>query len=303
MKKRSILTLAALLLLALLALAFPVLAAEPSVTVLSVENYAYDAASGNCSFTVVLPAQEGSVYVAVYGPEGMFRDVSIVPADSLSPRVELSGVKPADTLRVFWLGQDYAPRAEALPLSPEAGPVYALLYGDGELVFQTSAAPVAGRELTAAYPVDMEGYGSFAAVPWYPNAEKVLSVSFAETVRPKSTADWFYRCINLTEIRNLEKLDTANVKDMHCMFDGCSALTKLDVSQFDTASATSIRGMFSYCSSLSALDVSHFDTANVTNMSNMFGGCSSLTELDVSHFDTANVTNMLLSDGAGCLPF
>ena len=58
--------------------------------------------------------------------------------------------------------------------------------------------------------------------------------------------------------------------------------------------------MFNGCSSLSALDLSNFNTANVTNMSNMFNGCSSLLALDLSSFNTAKVTNME-SMFSGCI--
>ena len=75
------------------------------------------------------------------------------------------------------------------------------------------------------------------------------------------------------------------------MFDGCSALTTLDVSKFDTQNVTDMRGMFDGCSALTTLDVSKFDTKNVTNMISMFSGCR-LTTLDLSNFDTQNVTDM-----------
>ena len=50
--------------------------------------------------------------------------------------------------------------------------------------------------------------------------------------------------------------------------------------------------MFDYCSSLTALDVSNFDTSNVTDMSSMFDHCSSLTKLVLCSFDTSKVTDM-----------
>ena len=40
--------------------------------------------------------------------------------------------------------------------------------------------------------------------------------------------------------------------------------------------------MFDGCSGLTSLDVSNFDTSNVTDMGYMFDGCSGLTSLDVS---------------------
>ena len=44
--------------------------------------------------------------------------------------------------------------------------------------------------------------------------------------------------------------------------------------------------MFNGCSSLKELNISNFNTDNVTNMSCMFNGCSSLEELHISNFNT-----------------
>ena len=79
---------------------------------------------------------------------------------------------------------------------------------------------------------------------------------------------------------------------MRYMFNGCSSLTTLDVSNFNTDDVTDMGWMFNGCSNLTTLDVSKFNTANVTDMGWMFCGCSSLTTLDVSKFNTENVTDM-----------
>ena len=97
---------------------------------------------------------------------------------------------------------------------------------------------------------------------------------------------------NLTEINNMENLDTGYVMDMSFMFCYMNSLTTLDVSHFDTSKVTDMSDMFFGMSSLTTLDVSSFDTSNVTDMSGMFASMSSLTTLDVSHFDTSNVTDM-----------
>ena len=71
-------------------------------------------------------------------------------------------------------------------------------------------------------------------------------------------------------------VDKSNVTDMSSMFNGCSALTSLDVSKFVTGSVTTMDGMFYNCSALTSLDLSGWDTSNVTDMNSMFSGCSSL---------------------------
>ncbi len=106
-------------------------------------------------------------------------------------------------------------------------------------------------------------------------------------------SSWLFGVLmNLTEINNLQNLDTSYVTNMSDMFDSVSSLTALDLSNFDTSNVTDMSYMFYSVSSLTALDLSSFDTSNVTNMSGMFSGMESLTELDLNSFDTSNVTDM-----------
>ena len=50
--------------------------------------------------------------------------------------------------------------------------------------------------------------------------------------------------------------------------------------------------MFQGCSSLKELNVSNFNTNNVTDMSGMFYKCKSLMQLNLSNFKNKNATNM-----------
>lgn len=119
----------------------------------------------------------------------------------------------------------------------------------------------------------------------------VFDASFANA-RPTSCYEWFYECGSLTDIEGIEYLNTENVTNMSSMFDGCRALTTLDLSHFDTQNVTDMNNMFCNCSALTTLDVSNFDTQNVTDMGSMFAVCEAFTTLDLSNFDTQNVTNM-----------
>ena len=88
-----------------------------------------------------------------------------------------------------------------------------------------------------------------------------------------------------------EGWDTSKVTNMSYMFDGCSGLTNLDVSNFDTSNVTNMSYMFSSCSGLTSLDISGFDTSKVTNMSGMFRSCGGLTNLDMRNADFSSVTS------------
>ena len=94
-----------------------------------------------------------------------------------------------------------------------------------------------------------------------------------------------------SNLLTVEYLNISNVTTMNSMFNGCSKLTSLDVSDWDTSKVTNMSYMFYNCNNLISLDVSNFNTSNVTDMSYMFNGCN-LTSIDVSNFDTSKVTNM-----------
>ena len=95
---------------------------------------------------------------------------------------------------------------------------------------------------------------------------------------------------------------------MQSMFQSCSALTELDLSNFNTFSVTNMQSMFQSCRALTELDLSNFNTSSVTNMSYMFMGNKALTTIYVSDFwKTDSVTNSInmfqnctsLAGGAG----
>ena len=107
---------------------------------------------------------------------------------------------------------------------------------------------------------------------------------------------------NIKSIKKLKGLDTSNVTNMISMFQNCSSLTSLDLSNFNTSKVTNMTQMFYSCRSLKSLDLSNFNTSKVTNMSSMFNGCSSLTSLDLSNCNTSKVNEMLwMFDGCSSL--
>ena len=127
------------------------------------------------------------------------------------------------------------------------------------------------------------------------NYSSIKNIVFDEsfkTYAPTSLNGFFYGCETLETISGLEYLNTANVEFMDYMFNGCSALKSLDLTNFNTAKVTVMGNMFNGCSALTSLDLTNFNTANVESMDYMFNGCSALTSLDLTNFNTAKVTNM-----------
>lgn len=85
------------------------------------------------------------------------------------------------------------------------------------------------------------------------------------------------------------------------MFNNCSNLKTLDLTNFNTDQVTTMTNMFAGCSSIEELDLRSFDTSNVTQMIATFYGCTSMKEIKVSEkWTTENVTStthMFLSCG------
>ena len=130
---------------------------------------------------------------------------------------------------------------------------------------------------------------------WLAQKEKIKKVVFDASfanARPTSCYYWFGKCSNLTTIEGIEYLNTENVTNMTGVFNGCSALTSLDLTNFNTAKVTDMKLLFANCSALESLDLSMFNTENVTSMPSMFNGATNLKTLNVSNFNTEKVNNM-----------
>ena len=132
-----------------------------------------------------------------------------------------------------------------------------------------------------------------------PTATTVALDESMKAARPTSTANWFYLFDKLTEIRNLDYLNTSEVTNMEEMFYNCKALTSLDLSTFNTEKVTKMNGLFHGCESLISLDLNSFNTDNVNDINDMFGYCSALTtiywDVDLSERIGLLSTNMFRS--------
>ncbi len=170
------------------------------------------------------------------------------------------------------------------------------------VVFEYNSSVSSGTLLsTSISPVPI--YGNLDGTTWRVSTSASMINANPDCFamfKPRSSGASLVLVPSIEEIDFGEGFNTSNVTDMGSMFDGCSGLTSLDVSNFNTSNVTNMGGfrggimggMFSGCYRLTSLDVSNFNTSNVTSMSYMFSGCSGLTSLDLSNFNTSNVTNM-----------
>lgn len=81
-----------------------------------------------------------------------------------------------------------------------------------------------------------------------------------------------------------------------CMFDECSDITEINVSNFDSSKVTHLGAMFRKCSSLKSLDLSNFITSQNPKTNNIFEGCSSLEYLKLDNVELNNELYSLISN-------
>ena len=84
-----------------------------------------------------------------------------------------------------------------------------------------------------------------------------------------------------TPLLEVISVNTSNLTTMEKMFNGCSQLTQLNISNWDTSNVKSMHYMFQNCSQLTQLDVSNWDTSSVTSMNEIFQNCSNLRKIKI----------------------
>ena len=78
------------------------------------------------------------------------------------------------------------------------------------------------------------------------------------------------------------------------MFENCTQLVQLSLSNFTTAQAIYLEAMFKNCINLRSLDLSSFDMSNVPYVDDMFTHCDSLNHLVLGAKTILNVRMNLL---------
>ena len=98
----------------------------------------------------------------------------------------------------------------------------------------------------------------------------------------------FDGCTSLTSI-NLSNFNTSKVTNFDYLFNNCENLNSIDLSSFDTLNITSIRYMFTRCISLNNINLSNFNTPKLSTTSHTFDSCINLTSVDLSNFDLSEI--------------
>ena len=164
----------------------------------------------------------------------------------------------------------------------EENPGY--LTKSGEPIFIPSTPYVILKDGTATFYYDTkkpEDALRPTAYNWSEDVRKsVTKVVFDESYKdykPTDCNSMFYELSNLTEITGMkENLRTANVTQMHHMFNSCSSLTTLDLSNFITTNLESVYGMFNNCTNLQTIIVGEGWNTSALMNSVMFANCTKL---------------------------
>ena len=116
----------------------------------------------------------------------------------------------------------------------------------------------------------------------------VNEVKLIFTNNVTSCKSMFQDCSNILEI-DLTNFISSDVQSIDNMFYGCSSLKNIKFGNFQTTQIkNTVVNTFSGCSSLETLDLSSFNTSKIVHMHNMFYGCNSLRYLDFSNLDTSS---------------
>lgn len=215
-------------------------------------------------------------------------------------------VKFTETENYYFVENGKVRYAKAEEFSKGITAIYAILYSDGDLRFNTTGNIDATKTANGATVVlkssdisNTQYSYSTDSRPWASNKANIKTITIEEKIVLKYGTALFKDLTNLEKINGIEKIFTDNVEDFIYTFYGCSKLQELDVSGFNTSKATNMKSMFRLCSNLKELDLSSFDTSEVKEMHNMFYGCTNLEGVDLSTFNTANVTQ-IFSMFEGC---
>ena len=126
----------------------------------------------------------------------------------------------------------------------------------------------------------------------------IVSPTGGEIEAPNSCLSLFEGFTALTTV-DLTNFDTTGVTNMENMFRSCFALTSVgDLSGWDMSSVTNMKKMFSGCNNLTGIgDLSGWDVSNVTDMTSLFYECAALTDEDLSGVSEWDVGNVKIMNG------
>lgn len=144
----------------------------------------------------------------------------------------------------------------------------AMLYSDGNFVFQYGNKVASGKTLTASYTgFDNTTYQNYASVSWNSKMGNIKKVYFNNKISPIAIYGWCHGAVNLTSF-NTTNLDMTNVINMRGIFYNCYKLTG---SPFCGPNVDNMSDAYYNCKNVSGVCVCG---PNVTNMARAYYNCN-----------------------------
>ena len=160
---------------------------------------------------------------------------------------------------------------------------YAMLYSDGDFIFQMGNNVTEGKTLVSSYnDFESKSYTSGSSVPWYSQRSSIQNVIIKDNISPISLAYWFDLANNLKTV-NINGLNWNKVTSMSYAYYNCCNLTDSPVCGDNVTDM-----YYTYCNCCN-LTGSPVCGVNVINMSSTYRDCYNLTGSPVCG---NNVTDM-----------
>ena len=133
---------------------------------------------------------------------------------------------------------------------------------------------------------------NFIASPWGQYSSLIKEVRLSGEIIAGDYLNYLFDGLsNVTNIQNLNYLNTSKTTRMMYVFRNCSSLQSLDLSSWDTSKVVTFTAMFNGCRSISNLDLSTFDTSSAHSYYMMFNNCPALKVLNIRGFGKNGTTS------------
>ena len=175
--------------------------------------------------------------------------------------------------------------------------IVGILFEDGTYVIKTQAAPI--EDYTAQHGQVVETYADIKhdfGPLGRTRKDEIKKIIVDTDIKPEGEDNtaftWFSNHENLTEIENIDRVDTSGITNMQNAFANDKKLTELDLNSWDVSGVTDLKLAFAECAALKKLNIGGWDTSSVKTLEAAFADCSSLTVLNIGGWDIKNVTSL-----------
>ncbi len=143
-------------------------------------------------------------------------------------------------------------------------------------------------------PIDVSYEQDSSVLLYNDNGNVIITNSTNEAIKLNSSClSMFANLKNLQYIYNFDSLDSSSCTNMSKMFQKCTSLKEVNLTNINTNNVTNMSYLFQNCSNLENIgDISGWDVSNVSNMSYLFYNCENLENIgNIFNWKVSNVKN------------